>query len=83
VKVPILDLAYLMLDGLRASNEARRLVVMGCSLPPEDAYIRMLLTNFLHQRDWKERKLVIVDPRASQIREQVPDYWGVPMTGRS
>jgi hypothetical protein len=81
VKLPDVDLTYLMLDALRASANAKRLVVIGCSLRPEDTFLTLLTTHFLRQEAWKERRIVIVDPNAADICSMIQDYWGVSISG--
>ena len=49
VKIPTIEVAYLMLDALEASTKADRLIIIGSALRPEDGFLTMLATNFLRQ----------------------------------
>lgn len=77
VKVPIIEMTYLMIDALKATSEAKNLIVIGCGLRPEDTFLTFLLTNFLRQADWQERRIIIIDPNANAIAEKIRHYWGV------
>jgi hypothetical protein len=77
VKPPTVQLCYLMLDALKAAGRAGRLVIIGSSLRPEDSFLSLVMTNFLRQRNWRTRRVVIVDPRAPSIRERIRNFWGV------
>ena len=77
VKVPTLDIAYLMLDALKAASEAKNLIIIGCSLRPEDTFLTLLLTGFLRQPNWRERKIIVVDPQGEAITSRIKTYWGV------
>jgi hypothetical protein len=77
VKVATLDIAYLMLDALKAASKAKNLVIIGCSLRPEDTFLTLLLTDFLRQPNWRERRIMVVDPQAEAITSRIKTYWGV------
>ncbi len=77
VKLPTVEMNYLMIDALSASTKADRLIIIGTSLRPEDTFLTLLITNFLRQPGWRERRIIIVDPFADKIREQLLKYWGV------
>jgi hypothetical protein len=66
-----------MLDALKAASDSQNLIVIGCGLRPEDAFLTLLLTHFLRQPNWQDRKIIIVDPYANNIAQKVKDYWGV------
>lgn len=70
-------MTYLMIDAMRVSSDAKNLIVIGCGLRPEDTFLTFLLTNFLRQPDWQERRILIIDPNANKIAEKIRDYWGV------
>jgi hypothetical protein len=74
VKVPSLEIAYLMVDAIKATANAENLVVIGCSLRQEDAFLRVLLANFGRQGP-KSRKIIIVDPEAKGIAKNIDKYW--------
>jgi hypothetical protein len=77
VKVPSVEMTYLMIDAFKATSEAKNLIVIGCGLRPEDTSLTYLLTNFLRQSDWQERRIIIIDPNVNAIAEKILHYWGV------
>jgi hypothetical protein len=77
IKIPSLDMVYLMLDALKASSRAKNLVVVGCSLRPEDGFLTVLTTNFLRNPAWRTRKLIVVDPLAKKVTDRIKNFWGV------
>jgi hypothetical protein len=82
VKVPSVEISYLMLDALTATTHAQKLVIVGTTLRPEDQFLTVLITNFLHQPSWRSRKLIIVDPVAVSIRNRLTNYWGVDISSQ-
>ncbi len=77
VKIPTVEISYLMLDALTASSHAKNLIIIGSALRPEDSFLTVLVTNFLHQETWRSRKIMVVDPEAESISNRLKDYWGV------
>jgi hypothetical protein len=77
VKIPTVEITYLMLDALATSAKAENLVVIGSALRPEDAFLTVVVTNFLHQPSWRNRKIIVVDPAAPAITSRLKNYWGV------
>lgn len=77
VKVPTVEIAYLMLDAVKASESARKLVLIGTSLRPEDGFLTVMLTHFLRQKSWRDRRVIIVDPDANAIANRLRTFWGV------
>jgi len=82
VKIPTVEVTYLMLDALRASTEAKNLIIIGSALRPEDAFLTILVTNFLRQESWRSRRIAIVDPAADYISDRLKDYWGVDVSAQ-
>ena len=82
LKIPTVEIAYLMLDALAASTEAKNLIIIGSALRPEDGFLTVLVTNFLRQPSWRNRKIIIVDPMANYISNRLKVYWGVNVTGQ-
>lgn len=80
VKLPTVEINYLMIDALAASTKADKLVIVGSSLRPEDTFLTLIITNFLRQPGWQDRRIIIVDPCAVNIRERLIQYWGVNVT---
>lgn len=56
VKIPTVEMTYLMLDALSASATATNLVIIGSALRPEDGFLTVILTNFLRQPSWRTLK---------------------------
>lgn len=77
VKIPTVEISYLMLDALTASSHAKNLVIIGSALRPEDSFLTVLVTNFLRQESWRSRKIMVVDPEAESISNRLKNYWGV------
>jgi hypothetical protein len=77
VKVPTVEVTYMMLAALNAASKAQNLVFIGSSLRPEDQFLTVLMTHFLHQRDWQDRHIVVVSPAAREVCERIKLYWGV------
>lgn len=80
VKIPTVEISYLMLDALEASTKAKNLIIIGSTLRPEDGFLTVLITNFLRQPCWRNRKIIIVDPAAESISNRLKDYWGVDVS---
>jgi hypothetical protein len=79
VKIPSVEMVYLMLDAMRASSRAKNLIVIGTALRPEDSFLSVLLTNFLRHPTWRTRRIIVVDPSAKDITNRLQTYWGVPV----
>ncbi|MCD4675589.1 MAG: hypothetical protein K8S18_06275 [Desulfobacula sp.] len=77
VKVPTVEITYCMIDALKAASESQNLIVVGCGLRPEDAFLTLLLTHFLRQPQWQNRRIIILDINANDIASRVKNYWGV------
>lgn len=76
VKIPTVEISYLMLDALTASTNANNLIIIGSALRPEDSFLTLLITNFLRQPSWRSRKIIVVGPEAESISNRLKDYWG-------
>jgi len=82
VKIPTVEMSYLMLDALTASTKANNLIIMGSALRPEDGFLTLIVTNFLRQPTWHDRKIILVDPQAKAISNRLKDYWGVNVSNQ-
>ena len=82
VKIPTVEMTYLMLDALSASATATNLVIIGSALRPEDGFLTVILTNFLRQPSWRTRRLFIVDPAANAISHRLKKFWGVDVSSQ-
>lgn len=80
VKIPSLDMIYLMLDALRSSHRARNLVVIGSGLRSEDGFLTLLTTNFFRHPAWRTKKIIVVDPAAREITRRIQGFWGVDVS---
>ena len=77
VKVPTVEITYLMIDALKAASESQNLIFVGCGLRPEDAFLTLILTNFLRQTQRQDGRIIIIDINANDIATKVKNYWGV------
>jgi len=82
VKIPTVEMSYLMLDALTASTKANNLIIMGSALRQEDGFLTLIATNFLRQPSWHDRKIILVDPQAKAISNRLKDYWGVDVSNQ-
>lgn len=82
VKIPTVEMTYLMLDALSASATAANLVIIGSALRPEDGFLTVILTNFLRQPTWRMRRVFIVDPAANAISSRLKKFWGVDVSSQ-
>lgn len=82
VKIPTVEISYLMLDALTASTHANNLIIIGSALRPEDGFLTLLITNFLRQPSWRSRKIIVVDPAAESISNRLKNYWGVKVSSQ-
>lgn len=82
VKIPTVEISYLMLDALTATTQAKNLVIIGTALRPEDGFLTLLITNFLRQPSWLSRKIIVVDPAAESISNRLKNYWGVNVSSQ-
>ena len=77
VKIPTIEISYLMLDAIEAINKSKNVIVVGCGLRPEDNFLWLLLTRFLRHPEWKKRKIIIISPEACSLGRRIKQYWGV------
>lgn len=77
VKIPTVEMTYFMLDALKAASESSKLIIIGCSLRPEDSVLTLILTHFLRQPQWRTRKIIILDRSADSIASRIKNFWGV------
>jgi hypothetical protein len=77
VKLPTVEIAYLMIDALKAVSESKNLIILGCSLRSEDSFLTLLITQFLRHPQWQSRKIVILDKKAEEISLKIKRHWTV------
>jgi hypothetical protein len=80
VKVPTVEIAYLMLDALKAVAKAETLIIIGCGLRRADMFLTLLVTDFLRQPRWQERRIIVLDPQAKVITSRIKEYLGVDVS---
>lgn len=80
VKIPHQDIELMMLKALKTVVSARNFVIIGCGLRKEDTFLWLLLTNFLNQ-DVANRKLIIIDPYAEDIKSKILAHYFVDIDG--
>lgn len=76
VKTPHQDIELMMLKALKTAGLVKNCVIIGCGLRKEDSFLWLLLTNFLNQ-PISNRKLIIVDPYAENIKAKICDHYFV------
>ena len=77
VKIPTVEISYLMLDAIESISKSKTVIIVGCGLRPEDSFLWLLLTRFLRHPEWKKRKIIIISPEACSIGTKIKQYWGV------
>lgn len=76
VKIPHPQIERMMIEVLDVADKAKNFIIIGCGMRPEDAFLWLLLTNFLCRPD-KNGRIIIVDPYADSIKEKINrHYWG-------
>lgn len=75
VKIPHVEIAYMMLCLIGIAKEARNLIIIGCGMRREDNFLWLLLTRFLYDQPKKPRKqLIILDPNADKLLDRIKSY---------
>ncbi|MGK2924775.1 MAG: hypothetical protein ACSLE2_04065 [Lysobacterales bacterium] len=82
VKIPTVEITYLILDALTAAAMATNLVIIGCALRPEDGFLALILANFLRQDSGQARRVFIVDPNANEISCRLKNFRGVEISSQ-
>lgn len=76
VKIPKVEIAYLMMAALTRVNESMNSVISGCSFRNEDSFLWLLLTNFLRQSEkWRNKRILVIDPAADNLCDKIRNYW--------
>lgn len=75
VKVPHVQMGYMMTDILIQASSFRELIIMGCSLRMEDNFLWLLISAFLGKK-FDEKRIFICDPAADSIKEKIVQYYG-------
>lgn len=76
VKIPHVQIAYMMLCLIDIAKEAKNLIIIGCGMRPEDNFLWLVLTRFLygHPKDL-HKKLIILDPNADKLLDNITRYF--------
>jgi len=79
VKTPHEDIELMMLKAMKTAGLVKNFVIIGCGLRKEDSFLWLILTNFLNQ-PISNRKLIIVDPYAGNIKAKICDHYFVDIS---
>ncbi|MDD4050549.1 MAG: hypothetical protein PHR28_01440 [candidate division Zixibacteria bacterium] len=75
VKIPHVQIAYMMLCLLDIAKEAKNLIIIGCGMRQEDNFLWLILTRFLYEYpNGISKKLIIVDPGADNLWRRIDHY---------
>lgn len=75
VKIPHIIIADMMTKALKCAGSVNNMIIVGCSLRPEDSFLWLLLVSFLNRPSKNTRKLILVDPSAKEIGERISSFW--------
>jgi hypothetical protein len=70
------ELQCLLLDATRFARVASNLIIIGCGLRPEDSYLWLVLTSFVYNPRWRNKRTFIVNPHASKTKKRIENFWG-------
>jgi hypothetical protein len=76
VKKFMVELQFLLVEAIRCAESARNLIIIGCGLRPEDNHLSLVTSSFMKNKEWKEKRILIVSPHASRTREKIKKAWG-------
>lgn len=74
IKIWHVQLTSMLLQAIATAREARKFVVIGCSLRPEDAYLWTLIFNFFIPTP-AGKKMILLSPSADKLKERVLTYF--------
>ncbi len=63
----------MMIGALQAAAKAKNFVIIGCGLRPEDSFLWLLVTAFLHSPE--NGKIIIDDPCAERIKDKIWEHY--------
>ena len=75
VKIHHVDIAAMMLDLLKVADVAKRFVIIGCGMRPEDNFLWLLLTCFLNRIADPKYRLIVLGPSSENIWKKISNYW--------
>ena len=85
VKKPHVQVLYMMNEVLARAHTAKTLVIIGCGLRREDVFLWNLVCAFLVKNyrasKYQTKKLIILDPKANSIMQNVKDYFRTEIGG--
>lgn len=76
IKSPHHYIERIMIDALQVAPKAKNLIIIGSGLRVEDSFLWLLLSAFIEPcvPNNREKKLVIVDPKAEEIRYKITKH---------
>ena len=72
----VIELQYLLLDAIRFARVAQNMIIIGCSLRPEDNHLWLIVTSFLKNPAWQKKRTFIVSPDACDVKQRIERFWG-------
>lgn len=67
VKIPHVEIEYMMLDLLEIAKSVDKMIIIGSGLRPEDGFLWLLITRFIYSADKSiHPRLIILDPSAEE-----------------
>ena len=81
VKIPHVQIDYLIIDTFQRAALAKNLIIIGCGLRTEDRVLWTMITHFLNilyllDKDNKNKKIIIIDPHAKYIAQRIHNHFG-------
>jgi hypothetical protein len=71
----MVELHCLLVDAIRSAKSARNLIIIGCSLRPEDNHLWLVMSSFLNGKEWQKKRIFVVSPHASDVKERIEKFW--------
>jgi len=75
VKIPHFEIARMMLEVLDIAETANTMVIVGCSLRPEDSFLRLILRRFYVGKRHPVKRLIVVDPHPDRSLTEINKFW--------
>lgn len=75
VKSPHVQVTDMINNAIKVAPYAKNMVIGGCSLRPEDPFIWLIITSFINKKLQTMKNLIIIDPKANNIRKEIESYW--------
>lgn len=85
IKMFYVQIRYMMDEILCAARVAKKLIILGCGMRPEDSFLWNLLCAFLVRNykapEYSDKRLIILDTNAKLIMQHIRDYFDVAVGG--